>query len=176
MDVKLQRKGLDIEIKAKCENHDRIIEIITDKGAKLIGNFDMEDKYFNVQKGRLKFREGDIEDILIQYDREEKNVKRSDFLVEIMPKENHISKILEKTLGVKVIVKKNRGIYILNNIRFHIDTVDGLGKFIEIEVRGEAEEELPKLREQLKEFLDLFEIPEEDFIKGSYSDLLIENI
>ncbi len=172
MDVKLQRKGLDIEIKAKCENHDGIIDIITSKGAKFIGKFDMADKYFNVRTGRLKFREGDIEDILIQYDRENKNIKRSDFLVEIMPKNSSVMKMLEKTLGIKVIVKKSRRIYILDNIRFHIDDVESLGKFIEIEVRGETEDELPKLRKQIKEFLDLFQVQEENLIKGSYSDLV----
>ena len=63
-------------------------------------------------------------------------------------------------------------IYILDNIRFHIDDVENLGKFIEIEVRGETEDELPKLKRQIKEFLNLIQIQEENFIKGSYSDLL----
>ena len=91
---------------------------------------------------------------------------------EIMPKNSSVMKMLEKTLGIKVIVKKSRRIYILDNIRFHIDDVESLGKFIEIEVRGETEDELPKLRKQIKEFLDLFQVQEENLIKGSYSDLV----
>jgi len=55
--------------------------------AEYLGSFKMEDTYFNVKSGRLKARIGDIEDILIQYDRENKrNPKLSNFLVSIIDK------------------------------------------------------------------------------------------
>lgn len=174
MDIKLQKKGIDIEIKARCEDHDKIRNIISKKGARSIGVFDMEDVYFNVPQGRLKARMGDIKDILIQYDREDISTpKKSEFLVSVIQKGSNIIPSLCKALGVKVVVRKKREVWILNNIRFHIDNVEELGKFIEIEARGEDEDDLPKLKEQIKEFLDLFNIAEDNFIAGSYSDLML---
>ncbi|HRY60068.1 MAG TPA: CYTH domain-containing protein [Patescibacteria group bacterium] len=175
MDIKLQKTGLDIEIKARCENQEKIRKILKLKKAKFLGKFNMEDVYFNVKSGRLKTRVGDIDDILIQYNRENKSSpKRSDFLVSIIDKKSNVIPSLKKALGVKVIVKKQREIYILDNIRFHIDNVVGLGKFIEIEVRGEKESQLKKLREQIKEYLQFFDIKKKDLIAGSYSDLLLK--
>ncbi|MCK5044410.1 class IV adenylate cyclase [Candidatus Parcubacteria bacterium] len=176
MDIKLQKKGIDIEIKAVFEDHNKIRDIISQKGAKLIGVFDMEDIYFNVPHGRLKARAGDIKDILIQYNRENISTpKKSEFLVSVIQKDSNIIPSLSKALGVKVIVRKKREIWILDNIRFHIDNVEELGKFIEIEARGESDDDLPKLKKQIKEFLDLFNIEEDNFIKGSYSDLILQN-
>ena len=176
MDIRLQKTGLDIEIKARCENQDKIRKILKQKGAKRLGSFKMEDIYFNVNSGRLKTRVGDLDDILIQYNRENKrSPKRSDFLVSVIDKKSNVIPSLKKALGVKAIVKKQREIYILKNIRFHIDNVVGLGKFIEIEVRGERESQLIKLREQISEYLKLFNIKPVDLIAGSYSDLLLKN-
>jgi adenylate cyclase, class 2 len=175
MDIKLQKKGLDIEIKARCEDQKKIREILKQKKATFIGKFDMEDVYYNVKNGRLKSRVGDIEDILIQYNREIKSLpKRSDFLVSIINKEANIIPSLKKALGIKAIVKKQREIYILGNIRFHIDNVAGIGKFIEIEARGEKESQLKGLRKQIEEYSKLFKIKKEDLIAGSYSDLMLE--
>ncbi len=176
MDIKLQKKGIDIEIKAMFEDQNKIRNIISQKGAQLIGVFNMEDIYFNVPQGRLKARTGDIKDILIQYNRENISTpKKSEFLVSIIQKGSNIVPSLSKALGVKVIVRKKREVWILNNIRFHIDNVEELGKFIEVEARGENEDDLPKLKKQIKEFLDLFNIEEDNFIEGSYSDLILQN-
>lgn len=174
MDIKLQKGGLDIEIKAKNSKHQKIKNILEHKGAKCLGTYKMKDVYFNVRKGRLKARLGDIKDVLIQYNREDKKIKRSDFLVSEIDKKSNIINSLTNSLGVKVIVKKTREIYILRNTRFHLDDVNGLGKFIEIEARGEKENEIRKLREQIDYFIKLFDIKRGDLVSCSYSDLLIK--
>ncbi len=175
MDIKLQKKGLDIEIKAKYADQKKARDILKTKKAKFLGKFNMQDTYFNVKKGRLKARIGDIKDILIQYNREnKKHPKRSDFLVSVIDKNSNIIPSLKESLGIKVVVKKQREIYVLNNIRFHTDIVRGLGKFIEIEARGEKESELKTLRKQMKEWLELLGIEKKDLIAWSYSDLLLK--
>ena len=131
MDIKLQKKGLDIEIKAKCKNHVFIKKILKQKGAKSLGKFKMKDIYFNVKNGRLKARIGDMKDILIQYQREDKKLsKRSDFLVSIIDRDSNIIQSLINSLGIKVLINKEREIYILDNIRYHLDKIRGLGNFI----------------------------------------------
>ena len=173
MDIKIQKRGLDLEIKAICPNHQHVIEAILEAGGTYLGSFQMEDTYFNVAQGRLKFRKNDLKDLLIQYNRENKKIKRSDFLVEIIPSNSLIKEILKKSLGVKVVVKKERKIFILDNIRFHVDTVEKLGKFIEIEVRAEKADNLKQLRKQLQFWLAKFNIETQDLVEGSYSDLML---
>lgn len=174
MDIKLQKKGLDIEIKAKCKNHTLFKKILKQRGAKSLGRFKMRDIYFNVKNGRLKARIGDIKDILIQYQRENKKFpKRSDFLVSVIDRNSHIIPILINSLGIKVIVDKEREICILDNIRFHFDRIRGLGNFIEIEARGEEEKDIMRLKTQIKEYMGLFKINRKSLIANSSSDLVL---
>lgn len=42
--------------------------------------------------------------------------------------------ILSQSIGVLGVVKKTRLLYIVGQTRIHIDEVDGLGKFLELEV------------------------------------------
>src|SRR3989338_493797 len=174
MDIKLQKSGIDIEIKAKCRNNIFIKKIFAGKKAKKIGKFKMRDIYFNVKYGRLKARIGDIKDILIQYRREDiKMPKRSDFLVSIIDRNSNIIPSLIKSLGIKAIVRKEREIYILGNTRFHLDKIQGLGNFIEIEARGEKEKEIKRLREQIKEYIKLLRIDKKTLVANSSSDLVL---
>ena len=126
--------------------------------------------------GRLKLREGNIENNLIYYEREDKpGIKESKVILYKANPDKALKQILEKTLGVSVIVDKLREIFWIDNVKFHIDKVKGLGTFVEIEaIDYEGKIGKDKLFEQCKEYLDLFEIPEEDLISCSYSDLLAE--
>ena len=77
--------------------------------------------------------------------------------------------------GIKVVVDKNREIYYIDNVKFHIDTVKKLGTFVEIEALGVNEPNVAaKLTKQCKEYLNLFKIEEAALIQNSYSDMLLE--
>jgi predicted adenylyl cyclase CyaB len=72
------------------------------------------------------------------------------------------------------IVDKNREIYYIENVKFHIDNVKGLGDFFEIEAidqTGHTGRE--KLQEQCNYYLKMCGIEEEDLLTGSYSDMVI---
>jgi adenylate cyclase class 2 len=86
-----------------------------------------------------------------------------------------LKEVLSKALGILVAVEKRREIYFIDNIKFHIDEVEGLGFFVEIEAideSGEIGREI--LLEQCRSFIRLFGIEEKDLIDRSYSDLLLE--
>ena len=150
--------------------------ILLQKNAKFQGTDSQVDTYFKVPTGRLKLREGNIENNLIYYEREDKpGIKESKVILYKANPDKALKQILEKTLGVSVIVDKLREIFWIDNVKFHIDKVKGLGTFVEIEaIDYEGKIGKDKLFEQCKEYLDLFEIPEEDLISCSYSDLLAE--
>jgi len=75
-----------------------------------------------------------------------------------------------------VVVKKRREIYYINNVKFHIDEVPGLGSFVEIEA-GNVKVDLSKkqLKEQCDFYVKEFGIKEEDLIQVSYSDMLLKS-
>ena len=168
---------INVEIKARSNNQDKIRNILKLKNANFKGIDHQIDTYFLVSKGRLKLREGNIENNLIQYIRPNiSGPKQSDFaLYKTEPKSN-LKTLLINSLGVKTVVDKHREIYFIENIKFHLDKVEKLGTFVEIEAAGTKEEEgaYEQLLEQCQQYLNLFEIKESDLIHNSYSDMLLE--
>jgi predicted adenylyl cyclase CyaB len=135
------------------------------------------DTYFNVPKGRLKLREGNIENSLIYYERENKaNAKQSDIILYEHLPDRALKEILIKVHGVKAVVNKKRKIYFIDNVKFHFDVVQGLGTFIEVEALDKnASTGIGKLKQQCDHYAGFFGIDKSDFIAVSYSDLILEN-
>lgn len=135
------------------------------------------DTYFNVETGRLKLREGNIENTLIWYERSNTaGAKQSDIILYHHSPDKALKEILVKTHGVKVVVDKKRKIYFIGNVKFHFDHVDGLGTFIEVEaIDKNGDIGIEKLKEQCSYYAAFFEIKPGDYIAESYSDLLMKN-
>ena len=169
-------KHINIEIKAKSNNHEKIREFLTSHDADFQGIDRQIDTYFKVNNGRLKLREGNIENYLIYYEREDKGgPKQSNVTLFKSTPESSLKSILVNANGILTIVDKKREIYFIDNVKFHIDTVQELGTFIEIEaIDKEGNIGREKLLEQCNRYLELFEVPESDLISVSYSDLLLE--
>lgn len=166
----------NIEIKARCANASSIRDYLQQQQAKFIGVDDQTDTYFNTNNGRLKMRQGPIENALIYYNRENKaGPKLSE--VKLLPLDNNadqLKEILIKAHGVKVVVKKKREIWFIGNVKFHIDEVKGLGSFVEIEaIDTDGSLGLEKIKEQCYFYLQQFQIGEDDLLTHSYSDLLM---
>ncbi len=166
----------NVEIKAYCKNQEKIRDILRSKNADFKGLDHQIDTYFKVNFGRLKLREGNIENFLIFYDRENREgPKESKVTLFKSDPKSTLKEILEKSLGILVIVDKQREIYFLGNTKFHLDGVKNLGTFMEIEaidVKGNIRKE--KLFKQCQEYMKLFDIQEKDLISESYSDLLLK--
>ncbi|MBK9570243.1 MAG: class IV adenylate cyclase [Chitinophagaceae bacterium] len=85
-------------------------------------------------QGRLKLREGIIENNLIYYERtNQAGPKNSHFNLIAIEDAKGLKEALTKSIGIKVVVRKKREIYHIANVKFHIDDVPGLGSFVEIE-------------------------------------------
>jgi adenylate cyclase class 2 len=167
---------INIEIKAKSANQDEIRRILKLHKADFKGIDHQIDTYFNVPFGRLKLREGNIENYLIQYDREDKNgPKQSNAVLYKTSPNPALKDILTKALGILAVVDKQREIYFIDNVKFHIDNVKGLGTFIEIEaIDKNPSIGREKLSEQCNFYMALFKISQRDLISVSYSDLLLK--
>jgi predicted adenylyl cyclase CyaB len=141
-----------------------------------IGTDHQKDTYFNVPNGRLKLREGNIENALIYYNRENTSgMKQSDVILYQHAPSPELKVILTKSLGIKVVVDKIRKIYFIDNVKIHFDEVAGLGSFVEVEaIDRDGSLGLETIKNQCEEFRKLFNITKEQFIAESYSDLLVK--
>jgi predicted adenylyl cyclase CyaB len=166
---------INIEIKARTSQQGFIREYLQKAGADFKGTDLQTDTYFVVPNGRLKLRQGKIENNLIWYQRsDQEGPKQSNFSLTPVPDGEGLKAILEKALGIKVTVTKTREIYYIGNIKFHIDTLEGLGHFVEIEAGNKlADIPVEKLQEQCRFYMKEFGIREEDLLANSYSDMLL---
>lgn len=166
---------LNIEIKAICKNPDKIKETLLALGAEYKGCDRQKDTYYKVHEGRLKLREGNIENNLIFYKRTENlGLKNSQFLLHPVSDASSLNILLEKVHGIKVVVSKQRHIYFIENVKFHVDEVQDLGNFVEIEASNlYADKSEEELKAQCDHFIRQLDIRQDDFIAASYSDLLL---
>ena len=167
---------VNIEIKAKCSNPEALREILNSRNADFRGTDHQVDTYFRAGFGRLKLREGNIENYLIHYDREDKTgPKQSNVTLFRSDPKSSLKELLTKALGVLVVVDKQREIYFIGNVKFHLDSVQDLGSFVEIEaIDKDGTIGREKLLQQCQHYLDLFGIPQSDLVSNSYSDLLLQ--
>ncbi|MEL6862934.1 MAG: class IV adenylate cyclase [Bacteroidota bacterium] len=165
-----------IEIKARCSQPDQIREILRDHSARAVGTDHQIDTYFKVPNGRLKLREGNIENTLIHYQRPNQAGPKNSKVLLYHPSPNpDLKQVLTAAVGILIVVDKQREIYFIDNVKFHIDQVEQLGSFIEIEAIDEEDRIDPKiLLDQCQHYMQLFDIQEADLLEVSYSDLLLQ--
>jgi len=167
---------LNFEFKARTNDLKNLENKLLTLDARFIGEDNQADTYFNVAKGRLKLREGNIENSLIFYERENTaGAKQSNVLLYPHTPEKALKDILVKLHGIKVIVEKKRRIYFIDNVKFHFDIVTQLGTFIEVEaIDNNNNIGIEKLKEQCDVYAKLFNIQTNDYISSSYSVMILE--
>ena len=169
-------KHINVEIKAKCFHLKKVEAFLVTNNASFVGTDYQKDTYFHVSSGRLKLRQGNIENNLIFYTRNNQpGPKQSDFHLVKFEDGKALENLLTEALGVKVIVEKKRSIYYINNVKIHLDELDGFGTFVEIEASNiNAEDKtIDDLRKQCEALMAAFDITEGDLIHNSYSDILL---
>lgn len=169
---------MNVEIKATCLDIKSIEKLLNDRQADYKGEDHQIDTYFNVEKGRLKLREGNIENALIHYNRSNERKPKMSSVTYYQPNESaDLKATLIAALGVKVVVDKRRKIFFIDHVKFHVDQVEGLGTFVEIEAidqDGTIGQE--RLRTQCYHYMEVLGIQESDLLAISYSDLLLEQL
>jgi predicted adenylyl cyclase CyaB len=129
-----------------------------------------------VPRGRLKLRDGPIEKALIFYERPDAAAVKASSValarVEQQDAVDQLRDVLTQALGARIEVRKRREIYFLDNVKIHLDEVDGLGTFIEFEAKGVHESERPKCQRQIGELMAAFGVAPADLQARSYADML----
>ena len=165
---------INYEFKARLKNDAVVRAALKKMRARFIGVDRQVDTYFRVPAGRLKVREGRIENALVFYRRADASrARRSTIELMPLPRRNSVRSILSAALGIVAVVDKRREIYFVGNVKIHLDRIRGLGKFVEVEAisrRGGVR----AARQQARKFQRLFEIAASDIVPQSYSDLILK--
>jgi len=163
-----------IEIKARCPDPERVRSVLASAGARRVGLDHQVDTYYGVERGRLKLRRGNIENNLIYYQRADgKRPKRSDVSLYPSSDPDQLHDLLSQAFGVWRTVDKKREIYFHENVKLHVDEVEHLGAFVEIEViedSDDADEE--HMRAICRDWMLRLGVREQDLVATSYSDLI----
>ena len=164
----------NIEIKARVDDFAALkarVESLSDQPLRIIPQ---EDTFFNTDKGRLKLRLlAPNQGYLIYYERPNQDgPKRSDYYLSKTEEPETLKNVLTLALGVRGVVRKTRHLYMVGQTRIHLDEVEGLGHFMELEVvmqAGQSEAEGQSIAEDLMRRLG---VREDALLEGAYMDLL----
>ncbi|XP_003485277.1 uncharacterized protein LOC100747037 [Bombus impatiens] len=170
----------NIEIKAKIDDPDlkisRVVQLT--KQNSIVKVMKQYDTFFKVKEGgRLKLRKfQDDSGELIYYRRSNKfGPKLCDYEKVTLNKSacSHVGNILSASNGRLGIVKKTRKLYMIGQTRVHIDDVEGLGTFLELEVVLTDEQDIESGEKIAQDLMSKLGIKHEDLIANAYIDLLL---
>lgn len=91
-----------------------------------------------------------------------------------MSNPDELHAVLVSSLGLIGVVKKTRHLYIYDQTRIHIDQVEGLGDFMELEVVLRSDQSLEQGQAIAEDLMLKLEVDQTDLISGAYLDQLIQ--
>jgi predicted adenylyl cyclase CyaB len=164
----------NIEIKARVNDFEALKARAASLSDTPLTILTQEDTFFNTPKGRLKLRiQAPERGSLIYYERPDQDgPKRSDYHLAETHEPEKLKHTLSLALGIRGMVRKTRYLYMVGQTRIHLDEVQGLGHFMELEVvmrEGQSDAEGQAIAEDLMRRL---EVRGEALLQGAYMDLV----
>jgi homotetrameric cytidine deaminase len=169
--------SINVEIKARDPDPAATTARCRALGASDEGVLEQRDTYFAGRRGRLKLREeaGTGAELIAYRRPDASEPAESAFIRAGVGDPRVLAEALDAALGTTVVVVKRRRLFVWENVRIHLDEVDGLGAFIELEAlvgpglndRAEAARKVDRLRAELQ-------IAEDALVAVGYSDLLLD--
>lgn len=164
----------NVELKAKNPNPGRSLEICRDLEAEDRGVISQRDTYFEVASGGLKLREESPgTPHLIQFQRADEAQQRLSSY-RIVAIDDGAS--LRAALGERGVVVKRRHLFLWRDVRIHLDEVEGLGSFLELEAVASEESDLTHEYQLVADLRDAFGITDELLCAHGYADQLLSGV
>jgi predicted adenylyl cyclase CyaB len=164
----------NIEIKARIES----IEATAAKAAALAdqGPFEIrqDDTFFTCDRGRLKLRafSGDAGELIFYRRPDQAGPKESFFVITPTASPDSLREALSLAYGQAGRVRKHRTLYLVGRTRVHLDRVEGLGHFLELEVVLSDGDRSDPAVEEAHDLMIALGISPAQLIEGAYVDLL----
>jgi adenylate cyclase class 2 len=183
----------NIELKARCPDRVAAQLAALHLGAASRGTVRQTDTYFRVPAGRLKLRENRPgNDTIIFYHRPDQLAfKASDYRIVPVSDAAATKALLTEALGVVAVVRKRRELLVWHNVRIHLDAVENLGDFVELEAvltteadadagshvgaRSDAAALEAESLDRLERLTCALDIRPPDRLAGSYAELALTN-
>lgn len=164
----------NVEIKARLKDFDvqfGIAKSICESDGEVIHQ---EDVFFACDRGRLKLRIFSDDDAqLIYYVRPDQlGPKTSNYVISATREPNTLRNALNLAYGETAVVKKKRLLFMYGRTRIHLDQVEGLGDFLELEVVLKEGESVSIGENEAKELMQQLSIQESNLVESAYVDLL----
>lgn len=165
----------NIEIKAKIESIELLLTkalAIADQGPVEI---EQDDTFFRCDAGRLKLRTlSPSAGELIFYRRaDQQGPKESFYQLTPTHEPDRLRETLSLAWGQIGRVQKKRTLLLVGRTRIHLDRVQGLGHFLELEVVLEEDEPLETGMQEANDIMALLGVEPSRLIEGAYLDLLL---
>lgn len=161
---------MSVKVKAVCEGHDYVKGILLSRGALFKGLDHQIDTYFEVPSGSLKLREGNLENLVIY-----SNPKDKDVIVYSFAPNCGLKQIIFNSLKPLVVVYKSREIFAIDKVKFNLDNVKDLGRFIVIDVRDDhGILSYNDMVEESNYYTSILDISPRNFVMDSYANLLLK--
>lgn len=166
--------GRNIEIKARLRDRRHVEAELERLGARDAGFETQHDLFYRCDRGRLKLRQSSRDGAtLIAYAREDTTeVRPSTYVLAPVGDGAALQGALDAALGRLGEVTKNRHLYWIDNVRVHLDRVQDLGEFLELEAVVDATHSESECRRAAGELLRRFGIQDADRLSNAYVDLL----
>jgi adenylate cyclase len=167
----------NVEIKARLSDPlaaRRRAREVADEGPWQIAQ---HDTFFRCATGRLKLRRfADGSGELIAYDRaDERGPKTSHYRIVPTADPGALAAVLGEALGVLGEVRKVRTLWLAGRTRIHLDEVELLGSFLELEVVLERDDAAAAGERRAAQLMAALGVGAEDLVAGAYIDLLLES-
>jgi homotetrameric cytidine deaminase len=168
----------NVELKARDHDPEATLAAALGHGADDQGVLTQTDTYFAAREGRLKLREEDGVGTLIAYARaDEAAARTSVYHLVAVPDPAALKAALNDSLGTVVVVEKARRLLLWQNVRIHLDTVEGLGTWLELEavgVGGIDSSDLAAEHRKVAELRAVLEMVDENVVATGYAAMLLE--
>ncbi len=142
-----------------------------------------EDRFFDTPTGRLKLRIQESDQVesdngtkseLIGYHRDDSaEARASNYFICPTEYPEQLTSVLSFVLKPSVVVRKTRQLYLVGRTRIHLDTVDELGQFVEIEVVMRDDQPDSQGQEVLAQLIKQLHLENAPIIDVAYADLLL---
>jgi len=164
----------NIEIKARVADAAALMNRALEVATAPPHTITQTDTFFKAPRGRLKVREfGDGTGELIFYDRPDAGgPKTSDYVISPTADGAGLRALLSKSLGVRGVVRKQRVLLMAGRTRIHLDEVEGLGSFMELEVVLADDDSTADGEQEAADLMKKLGIRTSDLVSGAYIDLL----
>ena len=166
--------GRNVEIKARVHDRESCIRrarLLADRPPQVDGQ---EDVFFPCPAGRLKLRILSPEEgYLIFYERPDvAGPKTSRYSIVPTSEPERTLRILKSAYGIRAVVRKTRHLFVSGRTRIHIDSVENLGDFLELEVVLEEAEDEAQAESEARSLMRALKVDESSLIEAAYVDLL----